>query len=139
MRQKAATGAVNPMTVKMDLAKRIIADCHSEAEAREAEEDFRRVFQKRELPLHSDVITTLNVSSSDRSWVRDGKLRLNRLLHEESLASSVSEADRKLKEGAVFVNGDRFREPLIQLDHGQPTKLLLKLGRHHREVLVSIM
>ena len=40
----------NPRDVKADLAKRIISDFHSADEANAAEEDFNRIFRRKETP-----------------------------------------------------------------------------------------
>ena len=139
LRQKAATGAANPMEFKIELARRIIADFHSPQRTQEAEEEFRRVFQNREQPPVT-IATVLTIHSNDRSWVKGRNLiRLERLLYEEKLASSVSEAARKIKEGAVYVNGNRWQEPLMPLEKGQPNELLLKIGRHYRKVFINIV
>ena len=136
VREKAASGELNPMDAKMELARRIISDFHSTQQAREAEEGFRRVFQEREQPNLVSVLTI----RADPSWVKGRNLiKLDRLLFEVGLASSVSEAGRKLKEGAVYVNGSRYRELLMPLDTSQPNELLLKLGRQYRKALVNVL
>ena len=156
MREMAKSHLINPKETKAELAEKIVSDFHSPKAAKEARKEFVQIFQQGQAPpeieeeLHRfsqnmehpsepNVITILNVSSSDRSWTKDGKFKLNRLLHDERLASSISEADRKLKAGAVYINGDRCREPLIQLDKGRPNSLLIKVGRHYRGVLVNFM
>ena len=40
----------NPRDVKVDLAKRIVADFYSEAEARDAEEQFNLMFRSKQAP-----------------------------------------------------------------------------------------
>jgi tyrosyl-tRNA synthetase len=49
-RQALANDAVNPMELKKRLAREIVTQLYSEKEATEADEQFTRVFQKRELP-----------------------------------------------------------------------------------------
>ena len=50
LRAVAGNGERNPRDVKADLAKRIIADFHSPADADEAEQEFVRRFRNKETP-----------------------------------------------------------------------------------------
>ena len=45
IKQEIAAGTLNPMAVKIDLAKSIIADFHSQAAAEAAEAEFIKVFR----------------------------------------------------------------------------------------------
>jgi len=49
-RQELSNETINPMTLKKRLAREIVNQLYSEKEATEADEQFTRVFQKRELP-----------------------------------------------------------------------------------------
>jgi tyrosyl-tRNA synthetase len=98
MRGRAASGEVNPRDLKVELAKRIITDFHSTAEAEAAEEEFNHLFKHKEVP---DEISTLEVETGGGPWA------LPRLLVTTGLAPSVSEARRLIEQGGVRVNGDR--------------------------------
>jgi tyrosyl-tRNA synthetase len=142
MRQKAASGEVNPMNIKMGLAKKIIADFHSEREAREAEENFRRVFQKRDAPVEVETktVTVEQVAAKPDGAVSVGgqqSIKIDRLLAAAGLASSVSEASRKLKEGAVSIDGNRYRDLILKLDTSRTHELMVKVGRHHVRVVLK--
>src|SRR6201982_3385800 len=50
MKRDATTGAAHPMTLKKDLARRIVADFHSADAAMKAGEDWAKQFQKNEVP-----------------------------------------------------------------------------------------
>src|SRR5437868_3842752 len=50
MRARASGGEVNPRDLKVELAKRIITDFHSKADASAAEEEFNRIFRRKEVP-----------------------------------------------------------------------------------------
>src|SRR5437588_9591279 len=50
MRQQAESGGLNPMQVKKGLATKIVADFHSEAAAKQAQEDWEKQFQRDEAP-----------------------------------------------------------------------------------------
>jgi tyrosyl-tRNA synthetase len=138
LRQKAESGAIHPMQTKMDLARRIIAAFHSAEAARQAADEFRSVFQEREEPWGEIGATVLTIPSSGPMVKGGNLLRLDRLLYEEKLATSVSEAARKLKEGAVYINGKRCSEPLLPLATQIPHELRLRVGRHYRKLVVNI-
>ena len=141
LRRKVASGAVHPMATKMDLARRIITDFHGAQQARQAEEEFSRVFRQREQPQEVDTKTVAIkevMAKPDGVYIRGTlcPIKLDRLLAAAGLASSVSEASRKLKEGAVSVNGNRRRDLLLDIDTSRKSELLLKVGRHHLKVVL---
>jgi tyrosyl-tRNA synthetase len=57
---KCESGAENPRNLKVQLAKLIIADFHSDQAAEKAEEEFNRRFVKKEVP---DEIEEIKVSA----------------------------------------------------------------------------
>ena len=142
MRQKADSGNVNPMEHKVELARRIVADFHSPPTATHTQAEFRRVFQKRQQPTEIEE-RTVNVdtfiipySHVEEASAMSGVyfIRLDKLLAEMKLAASVSEAVRKLHEGAVFVDGQRCREPRCRITKNPTT---LQLGRRYLKVLFT--
>src|ERR1044071_1446409 len=50
LRENTNNGEHNPRDIKADLAKRIVADFYSEAEARRAEEEFNAMFRNKQAP-----------------------------------------------------------------------------------------
>jgi tyrosyl-tRNA synthetase len=98
MRAAAERGERNPRDIKVELAKRIITDFHSKADADAAEEEFNRIFKRKETP---DEISTLEVETDGGPWV------LPRLLVTTGLAPSIAEARRLIEQGGVRVNGER--------------------------------
>jgi tyrosyl-tRNA synthetase len=61
------------------------------------------------------------------------EVRVAQLFHGAGLVSSRSEADRKLKEGACYINAERVVKPLVKLTAG---KHELRMG--YRTVEVEI-
>jgi tyrosyl-tRNA synthetase len=98
LRAAAESGERNPRDLKVELAKRIITDFHSPAAANAAEEEFNRIFKRKEVP---DEISTLEVETDRGPWA------LPRLLVTTGLAPSVAEARRLIEQGGVRVNGER--------------------------------
>ena len=115
-----------PMAVKLALARRIVADFHSAAEARSAEEAFTR--EVREGGVPSDV-ETVDMPAEARS--PEG-IRIVKLLAAAGLAESRTDAERKLKAGAVEINGARHTALLYTI----PGDLTIRVGKKWKRVHV---
>ena len=125
----------HPMEAKKDLARRIVADFHSAEAAGRAAEDWAKQFQKGEAP---DDIVSITVRFADVTNKEGTVIRADRLLVAVGLASSVSEANRKIEENAVRVNGEPYSGS-VQLVHDGTdiTPLRIQLGRKIRRVLIT--
>ncbi len=86
----------NPRDLKVNLAKLIIKDFHSQAAADEAEDAFTRQFVQKEIP---DEI--------DEKRLASGTHALAQLLADTGLATSKGEARRLIEQGGVKVNGEK--------------------------------
>jgi tyrosyl-tRNA synthetase len=127
MRAKIQGGEVHPMEAKMNLGKMIVTDFHSAADAARAEEEFARVVRRKEVP--SEVAT---VPLPDGVKTPNG-IRLDKLIAKIGLAESVSDATRKIKAGAVEVNGERVRDLMLATG---AKELLIQAGKLWRRVIV---
>lgn len=94
-------GRINPRDVKMRLAREITALYHGDWTARQAEEHFKAVFQRREIPENIEEFS-LSVSELDIDGVD-----VIKLLVLAGLANSNSEARRLISQGGVKVNGQK--------------------------------
>ena len=106
----------NPRDIKVELAKKIVADFHSEGAAREAEEQFNLMFRSKQAP---DV--------TEERTVQSGAWKLPRLLVELELAPSVKEAQRLIAQGGVSVDGERASQP--DLEVSAERQFLLQVGK----------
>ncbi|MEW6244127.1 MAG: tyrosine--tRNA ligase [Bacillota bacterium] len=97
-------GTAHPRDVKMRLAREIVSLYHGASAARQAEEEFVRVFQCGGLP---EEMSEFRVSP--------GSVRIVRLMVDSGLAASNSEAKRLIAQGAVRVNQDRVSDPDLEL------------------------
>jgi tyrosyl-tRNA synthetase len=120
LRAQAASGELHPMEAKTSLARRIVADFHTDADAEQAAAEFTRVVRQGQAP--SDLET---VPLPD-GVMADGALRVDKLLARMSLVPSVSEAVRKLKANAVEINGTKVTDLKYTPDSGE---LLVQVGR----------
>jgi tyrosyl-tRNA synthetase len=96
LRESATIGERNPRDVKVELAKRIVSDFHSGAEAQKAEEEFNRIFRNKQAP-----------QEIEERIVAFGDRELRHLLVELGLASSNAEARDLIKGGGVSLDGER--------------------------------
>ncbi|MBC7324415.1 MAG: tyrosine--tRNA ligase, partial [Moorella sp. (in: Bacteria)] len=105
IRQGLADGSLHPRDVKMRLAREIVTLYHGATAAREAEREFRQVFQQGDLPEEMPEVTV----SESRMW-------LPRLMVQAGLAPSTSEARRLIRQGAVKLDGARQSDPDAEID-----------------------
>jgi tyrosyl-tRNA synthetase len=137
MKQDAASGKAHPMALKKELARTIVADFHSGDAANKAGEDWAKQFQKHEVP---ENVETVSVSFSDVASEDRSGIRLDKLLAQIGLASSASEASRKIKkEKAVRVNGEITTDILIPFppDPAVHTTITIQLGRKLKKVTIT--
>ncbi len=125
MQERIATGALHPMTAKLELARLIVTDFHSQTDAARAAEEFRRVVQRKEVP--ADIP---EVPLPDGVQGPNG-IHVEKLIARIGLAESTSDASRKRKAGAIEINGQKVTELLIP---AIGEELLVQVGRHWRRV-----
>jgi tyrosyl-tRNA synthetase len=124
----AALKQREPMTVKMELAGRIVADFHSQDDARQALEDFNREVRQGAEP--SDIETC---ELPDGARTGTG-VQIPKMLVGVGLAPSRTEAERLLKSGGVEIDGARWSE----LVHpAQNITLTVRVGKRWKRVTVK--
>ena len=114
------------MLFRSELARLIVTDFHSAADAARAEEEFNRVVRRHEIPVD---IQTVSLPEGVRTAAG---IRIDKLLAKTGLAESVSDAVRKIKAGAVEINGQRVHD-LILAD--APAELIVHAGKNWRKVV----
>jgi len=132
----------HPMQAKKDLARRIVADFHSGDAAAKAAEDWAKQFQKDAIPeAVEEVLIALaeiggHVVDTDRG--PEATVRADRLLVRCGLATSTTDAGRKLKQGSVRV-GDRVHAVpyFTQSAAAPPMRLPLRVGKQLRMAVIS--
>ncbi|MFA7711133.1 MAG: tyrosine--tRNA ligase [Candidatus Neomarinimicrobiota bacterium] len=108
----------NPMVLKKELARTIIAMYHSNESARSAEQNFERVFSKKEIPVDIEEIV---VASSDLP-----KLLVKALTDCGAVASN-GEARRLIQQGGVRVNDEKIND--VNYTFNQKGKYITKVGK----------
>jgi tyrosyl-tRNA synthetase len=126
LRQGIAEGR-NPRDVKFELAQELVARFHDKAAAEQAQRDFiTRVSEK-------GVPTDLPPKAIP---VEAAGIRLGNLLKDAGLAASTSEANRKIDEGAVRIDGQKATDRALVLQAGADHVIQLGSKRFARVQLV---
>ena len=118
LRERTNNGERNPRDVKVDLAKHIVADFYSEAEARKAEDEFNAMFRNKQAP---DVVEEKSLAA--------GIWKLPRLLVELGMVSSMAEARRMIEQGGVYVEGERRTQTDVEVDLSADRSFLVQVGK----------
>jgi tyrosyl-tRNA synthetase len=128
LRRRVETGELHPKQAKVDLARRIVSDFHSLAEADRAAERFEARFGRGELA--TDELREMSVVVGAEG------LSLARLIVDAGLAASTSEASRKVQQGGVKVDRERATDPRARVDAARGG-LVLEVGRRAVRIRLS--
>ena len=109
---------VNPMILKKRLAVEMVSLYHSKKDALKAEEEFQRVFSKKELPEEIPVF---------KLDYDQPKIWIVKLLTVTELCSSSGQARRLIQQGGVYLDDKRVEDENLEI----PVKgeRLLKVGK----------
>ncbi|HPV96176.1 MAG TPA: tyrosine--tRNA ligase [Thermotogota bacterium] len=108
-------GRVNPRDYKMELARRMVELLYDPEEAERAQEEFVRVFQKRDLP------------SEIPELLLDGASIETVDLLTKAGVPSRSEAKRLVQQGGVTLDDRRLEDPFAVLSLSED--MILKIGK----------
>ncbi|MGA8629479.1 MAG: tyrosine--tRNA ligase [Terracidiphilus sp.] len=132
MREEVARGKLHPMAAKKNLARTIVAGFHGVAAAESADENWARMFQQKG---ESEDLEEVAVAFGDVTDSQ-GHLLIPRLLVKIGLAASNSEANRKIAEKAVRLDGDLFGGLRIKLP-SLPARIVVRLGKRAKIAVVA--
>lgn len=118
-KKQLGDGSVNPMTLKKRLAREIVAQLYSQKQAKEAEQHFSKVVQKKEVPAE---IPEYPLSFRALRFAT-GEVDVRRLLLATELVSSASEASRLINQGAVEIGGKKVTRYQFQVPSGSVVKV----------------
>lgn len=114
----------NPRDIKMQLGREIVKLYHGKDAVKDAEDRFKLVFQKKEIP---DDIKCIEVSKE--------KLDLAEIITNNLLVKSKNEFRRLVAQGGVKINGEKLRdiedlilseEMIIQIGKKKFIKIIIK-------------
>jgi len=127
IKSDVASGKLHPKEAKVNLAKIIVTQYHSKAEADRQSEEFDRAFKDKGFPRDIKLIE-VSVSADSVSVVE----AISDLTH---LLGSRSEAKRKIQEGAVEVDGSRVVNIDFELKAGREYNV--RVGRKFARILLN--
>ena len=116
-RTALAEGSINPRDAKFDLAKVIVRMYHSEEAAQKSAADFEKVFTKKELPKQIKQFNT-----------KHKEVNIIDLLIQAGLMNSRGEAKRKIREGAIDIDGKCIKDIGHIVKLGKP--VIVRAGKH---------
>ncbi len=146
--KEAKEGQINPRDLKAQLARMIVTDFWGEELARKAAEEFDRIFKHKDLPSEiEEKVVELSVQSGNevstlaervesgeaaRETAQSGQqqptVRLIDVLVNLGIVPSRGEAKRLIRQGGVYLDGQRIDDLEHRLDGSKPEQIL-KIGK----------
>jgi tyrosyl-tRNA synthetase len=137
MKADVAAGKLHPMETKKRLARTITAGFHGETAAQHADENWARMFQQKET---AEDLEEVHIAYADLVTPScppgELQIRTSKLLIQLGLAASGTEANRKIAEKAVKVDGEVLSNNAITLDN-LPARLVVRLGKRAKVAVVG--
>jgi tyrosyl-tRNA synthetase len=133
LQAEVSAGKLHPMEAKKRLARIITAGFHGEAAATSADENWAKMFQQKEV---AEDLEKVAVPFADVAGPEPNQIRLPKLLVRIGLASSGAEANRKIAEKAVKLDGEAAENVLISLA-ALPARLVVRLGKRAKIAVIA--
>lgn len=95
-------GEVNPRDIKMMLARDIISLYHTQEELKLAEENFKAIYQKKNIEVELPII-----QYDEQLLGEDGSCSLIDCIYSTGAYKSKGEVRRLIQQGAVRINGEK--------------------------------
>ena len=137
LQAEVAAGTLHPMEAKKRLARTIVTGFHSAEEATRADENWARMFQQKATSEDLEETTVAYadlVAPSGLPGVL--AIRLPKLLVHLGLAASGAEANRKIAEKAVKLDGEPATNAQLTLDK-LPARLVVRLGKRAKVAIIA--
>lgn len=109
---------INPRDLKAQLAKMIVRDFWSEDDAEKAAQEFDRIFKQKKQPENMQKIE-----------LKSSVLPLIDLLIEQNILPSRGEAKRLIRQGGIYLDGQRVEDIGQILNFDSKDQIILKVGK----------
>jgi len=109
---------VHPKDLKSQLAKSIVSDFWGKEDAEKAAEEFERVFKYKEIPSEIEEIE-----------LEESETVIIDLLVSKKIFPSRGEAKRMIRQGGVYLDGQRITELSAKINPREKREFILKIGR----------
>jgi tyrosyl-tRNA synthetase len=133
LEQAVLGGLQHPMAVKKRLARTITAGFHGEMTAASAEENWVRMFQEKQT---TEDLEEVRLAFADVAGPEPNTIRLPKLLVHLGLAASGAEANRKIAEKAVRLDGGTAAGTVVKIG-ALPARIVARLGKRARVALIG--
>ncbi len=133
LREGVTVGVLHPMDVKKRLARIITADFHGQEAAQSADENWAKMFQQKET---AEDLEEVSVAFADVAGSEPNQIRLPKLLVHLGLAASGAEANRKITEKAVKLDGDVASSALHSVT-ALPARIVVRLGKRAKVAMIA--
>lgn len=120
-KKQAREGRVNPRDLKAGLARMVVSDFWGEEAGKRAAEEFDRIFKHKDLPSEMED-KVVEISGGQV------QLELVDLMVKLAIVPSRGEAKRLIRQGGVYVDGQRVEDLEHKLDVTR-TEQILKIGK----------
>ncbi len=117
---------IHPKDLKSQLAQSIVSDFWGNEEAGKAVEEFERIFKKKELP---SKIKEIKVKTPEVSLID--------FLVEKNIFPSRGEAKRTVRQGGVYLDGERIEDIGFQINLKDKSEVILKIGKKNFYKIVT--
>jgi tyrosyl-tRNA synthetase len=114
---------VNPKVIKQQLAREIVALYHGDKAAFEAEQEFNKIFAKKEIP---DEMPEFKLKTT--------KIGITELLVKAGVCASNGEVKRLIKQNAISIDGKKIDDIFFEVDK----KSVIKIGKRRFLKVVKV-
>jgi tyrosyl-tRNA synthetase len=132
LKAEVSSGKLHPMEAKKRLARTIVAGFHGEPDAESAAENWSRMFQQKEAAEDLEEVNVAFANVTDSQ----GYLQIPKLLVQIGLAASNTEANRKIAEKAVKLNGELSGGLRVEFP-ALPARVVVRLGKRAKVAVIG--
>jgi tyrosyl-tRNA synthetase len=124
--QDIQDNTINPKDLKVQLAEKIVRDFWSEDDAKKAAQEFDRIFKQKKQPENMQEIE-----------LKNSAMPLIDLVIEQNILPSRGEAKRLIRQGGLYLDGQRVEDIGQILDIGSKNQIILKVGKRKFYKLIA--
>jgi tyrosyl-tRNA synthetase len=145
MQADVASGALHPMEAKKLLARTIVAGFHSEEAAKEADQNWARLFQQRDTTAvtEEESVDLKQVAVADSVYLERAvqdpsiEIRVNvaKLLVALGMKSSRTEAEKQVAAG-VNIDGETTTQKFLDLAR-RPARIPIRVGKKAKIAVIN--
>jgi tyrosyl-tRNA synthetase len=126
-KKKIQEEKINPMDLKSQLAEMIVTDFWDEEKATQARDEFLRIFREKDIPSKMQEIAL-----PARSML------LIDLLLEHNIFPSRGEAKRMIRQGGVYIDGNRVEDLAAKVEVKGKDEIILKVGKRRFYKIIRV-